>query len=108
MPLECESQANCRGLCLLTGADDRRHFMTAMSTPPTKSLPYSSAPVRATKDLCLSRPFWRSRNTGFSCQLRHFHRPVLSVPSAFPSARQTDCDSIPIGPGPAQFNEFYR
>src|SRR4029077_19840214 len=41
-------------------------------------------------------------------EVEHFHRPVLSVPSAFPSARQTDCYSIPIGPGPAQFNEFYR
>src|SRR5438552_4107930 len=117
-PVDPHSSPHCRGLCLLTGADDRRHFMTAMSIPFPKSWPNSLALVRGTGDPCPDPPVWRSENTDFDWLPREdhpptregdpFRRPIVSSTRTFPSACQTDCYLIPIAPGPAQFNESYR
>src|ERR1019366_9072843 len=106
-PVGVYRETHGRGTCLFGGAHDRRHFMTAMSTPSTKSWPTSLAPVTATGDPCPNPPPRRSGNTGSDCHPL-FHRRAISSPGVFPSVRQTECHSIPIAHVPAQFNEFYR
>lgn len=90
------------------GACDRRHFMTAMSTPSTKSRPILLALISETGEPCLNPPCQRSENTGYGLPTTeghlpksegdHFHRQ--SAPSgARLNARQTNDHSIPIAPG---------
>src|SRR5829696_2601417 len=52
-PVDPHPTPHCCSLRLFAGAHDRRHLMTAMNSPSTKSLSNSLVPVRATGNPCL-------------------------------------------------------
>ena len=64
---------------LLTGAHDRRHLMTTMSIPSTKSLTSTLALLRAIGNPCLKLFFGLSRNVGAGCRPRNGHPPKWTV-----------------------------
>jgi hypothetical protein len=64
---------------LLTGAHDRRHLMTTVSIPSTKSLTSTLALLRAIGNPCLKLLFWLSRNVGAGCRPRNGHPPKWRV-----------------------------
>jgi len=66
---------HCRGLRLLTGAPHRRHLMTTVSIPSTKSLTSSLALLRATGDPCRKPSSCRFKNVGDVCRPRNSHPP---------------------------------
>src|SRR5215813_13551918 len=80
-----------RGLRLLTGAPHRRHLMTTVSIPPTKSLISSFALLRATGDPCRKPSFWHSKNVSDVCRPRNRHPPKwrATVSTADSSRRQS-------------------
>src|ERR1700756_3353502 len=70
---------HCRGLRLLTGAPLRRHLMTTVSLPSTKSLTISLPFLRASGNPCLKPLFCRSGNVGTVCPPRSSRPPKWRV-----------------------------
>jgi hypothetical protein len=69
----------CRGLHLFTGAPYRRHLMTTVSIPSTKSMTSSLPSLRASGNPCLKPLFCRPGNVGVSCRQRKAHPPKWGV-----------------------------
>ena len=70
---------HCCGLRLLAGAPDRRHLMTTVSLPSTKSLTISLSLLRASGNPCLKLLFCLSGNVGAVCRPRNGHPPKWRV-----------------------------
>src|SRR5260370_30737696 len=81
---------HCCGLRLLTGAPHRRHLMTTVSIPSTKSLTISLPLLRASGNSCQKPLFSRSGNVGAVCHPRNSHPPNrrVTISTADPSQRQ--------------------
>src|SRR5260370_22519618 len=82
---------HCRGLRLLTGAPHRRHLMTTLSIPSTRSLTSFLPFLRASGNSCLKPLFSRSGKVpGAVCRPRNSHPPKWrsTVSTADPSRRQ--------------------
>ena len=115
---DSHTSPHCRGLPLLTGAPHRRHLMTTVSIPPTKSLTSSFALPKGKRRslseavvLALQkrwRPLPPTKQSPSQVEGDSFYRRPFPAPDTFPDSRQPDRHSIPIALGPAQFNEFYR